>query len=157
MVHRPHRVWLMATSQLPLPHTSSWLLSSHSGQRSLSRAKFTPPLALLSTGILSRLSTHLSFTLKYLFRLHLLAVPFSGCLISPTLPSLFLIFETLVTNVILSVCLMIWFIVCFSHQNVNSIRAGNFSVLFTVMFPLSRQYLAQSMCHIFFFLERISQ
>lgn len=103
MVHRPHRVWLLATSQLPLPHTSSWLLSSHSGQRSLSRAKFTPPLALLSTGILSRLSTHLSFTLKYLFRLHLLAVPFSGCLISPTLPSLFLIFETLVTNVILSV------------------------------------------------------
>lgn len=154
MVHRPHRVWLMATSQLPLPHTSSWLLSSHSGQRSLSGAKFTPPLALLSTGILSRLSTHLSFTLKYLFWLHLLAVPFPGCLISPTLPSLFLIFETLVTNIYI-IFLMIWFIVCFSHQNVNCIRAGNFSILFTVMFPLSRQYLAQRMCHIF--LERISQ
>lgn len=150
MVHRPHRVWLMATSQLPLPHTSSWLLSSHSGQQSLSRAKFTPRLALLSTGILSRLSTHLSFTLKYLFRLHLLTVPFLGCLISSTLPSLFLIFETLVTN-ILSVCLMIWFIVHFPHQNVISIRAGNFSVLFTVIFPLSRQYLAQSMCHIYIY------
>ena len=43
------RVWRAATSPLPLPSTPTWLLSRRAGQRSLACAKYTPPLALLST------------------------------------------------------------------------------------------------------------
>lgn len=109
---RPHRVWLLATSLLPLPHTASWLLSSHSGQRFFACAKFTPSLAPLSIqSTLSQLSTRLSFTLKYLLNFHLFTVPFPNCSISPTLRSLFLFLKALITN---SICLMIWFIACLS-------------------------------------------
>lgn len=83
----PHRLWLRATSLLPLPHTPRWLLSRHSGQRSLRCAKNTPRSGsppLWRPPPWPPASSHYSqpLTLQDVLRdvFYLLTVPFPDCL-----------------------------------------------------------------------------
>lgn len=100
----PHSVWLAATSLLPLPPTSRWLLSRHGGQQSLCVPSTLPALALLSSGALLPIHQLVSAPHPLVStQFFLFAAPWPDCLISPTSTSLFFFFKAPTTNIILSV------------------------------------------------------